>query len=141
MIEYVANEFAKIVSKTIKRFAEELKVSEYEIQVYFGLDAAKENVYKIMHNYQPYKTVGFLKNGILKEGIDFTGKSNFVPPALVQILEELAKENGIVITDVGVMVIRKDTDDHLPVVFYLYNGTHPVKPLKFEEIFSKIKME
>lgn len=135
----IAKEFSKTIVKTVQRYAKEKGVPEEQIQVLLSIDEREENVYRICHNYQPYLTVEFV-GGIIKGHFDFTGKGKFIPPVLNDILKEVAIENGLPVTTTSIMIIRKDTDN-LPVCFYLYNGTQPVKPLTAEELFSKIKTE
>lgn len=139
MTEFIQKEFTKIVTDTINRFAKEKEVPEKEIQVYFGLDEQGENVYKICHNYQPFKHVGFTDNGILKGKMDFSGKSKYVPPVIKDILESLAQERKMSSNAAGIMVIKTDSVER-PIGLYLYNGTQPESAVTMEEIFSKIKL-
>lgn len=142
----ISNQVTEIITETIHRFSQEFAAEEKDVQVYLGLDEEGENLYRICKNYQSIRKIGFTNNGILKPKIDFSGKSQFVPPVINQLLKATAAAHGIEENKVGVMLAKAwrkaegEEEASEVIVPLLFDGTSLVKELTHEELFSKIEL-
>ncbi len=131
MIDFISNEFKKISTKALDRFANELKVDRKDIQVLLKLDKNGDAAYDLMQGYKKVRELTFMN--ILGVKIDFKGYSLIAPDFIAKSLTQFSSDLEISNSAVSVMIVAKGNED---IAMWLYNGGAAVKKIEIEELFG-----
>lgn len=90
-----------------------------------------DNVFKVLNNYQPVRTVTFKE--LMNVKFDFNGASEKIPGVIAGALFRLAEQHSLDPSKTFILLGRGVEEP----VMYLYNGTDYTKVLSFHDILNE----
>jgi hypothetical protein len=131
MQEFIVDETNKIFKKAIKRYAKKDAIDTNKVSILLSLDAEKEVVFSVCHNFQPVKVVGIMD--ILGVLIDLKGYSFLVPPQIQNILLDFESELKSELIAVGVFLNPSDDDE---ILYFLFDNAKKVKDFALSDVLK-----
>jgi len=131
MLDFITENFTKITSKCLDRYAKECNTSKKNVQLIFKLGTDDEPEYLIYKEYKPYKVLTFLE--VLGVKLDFKGYSLFVPKFIRGALNRFCDEHSIEKSKVKV-VLFFNPDSKMNM--WLYNNSECIKSVELIELFD-----
>lgn len=128
-------ETKSIMSKAIKRFAQELGSRVVENQLTIRLSEEGNVVFHRCFLYKPVEELTFTE--VLGVKVDIRGREGLAAPFMQKSILRLAEEEGIEnFTDISIYCFTID-DKAKQVLMYAYNGQQKMKQITWDYLFDE----
>ena len=132
MLDFVVNEFEKILNQAISRFSKDFSCEQADLQIVFKLKEDGDCGYSLHRKYKFERNLKF--TDLLGVKIDFKGYSIFVPPYIKSALISFSKELNCATSEVFVMAFIGNGSK---INLWLYKSSNAIRTVTIEEICNQ----